>query len=1189
VAVTVTALLVVALGALAVQPASAAEASSGAGTMTVSPTSATAGSANNQFVFTFTGPSGGFSANSQVRLTIPAGWTNPTGITTAAATQGGGGCASVGAPSISGAGPWTVDVAMTCAAGKQFTITYGGGTATTNVTAPTTAGAVTFLTQSKSSTGTLADLATSPSVTVAPAAASKLAFTTQPASGTAGAAFGQPAVSVQDQFGNTVTSNTSTVTVAIANNPSGGTLAGTKSVAAVSGVATFSGLSIDKSGTGYTLSATDGSLTSATSSAFNIAAGAANKLVFAQQPTSAVAGASIAPAVTVQIQDAGGNLTASTANVTVAIATNAGGGTLSGTLTVAASGGVATFSNLSVNKTGTGYTLSAAGTSLTGATSSAFNISPAAASNLAFTTQPSAGSGGAAFGQPAVTVQDQFGNTVTADTSTVTVAIANNPSGGTLSGTKSVAAVSGVATFSGLSIDKAGTGYTLSATDGSLAAATSNPFTITVGAANKLAFAQQPTTTVAGVSIAPAVTVQIQDAGGNLTASTANVTVAIATNAGGGTLSGTLTVAASGGVATFSNLSINKTGTGYTLSATGTSLTSGTSGAFNITPAAASKLVIAQQPTTTVAGVSIAPAVTLQVQDQFGNVATSNSSSVTVAIANNAGGGTLSGTLTVAANSGVATFSDLSINKAGTGYTLNATDGALTPATTSAFNINPAAPAQLVIVQGPSDTAAAAAMSPSVTVQEQDQFGNNTTTTMTVTLGASSGAINSGSSATTDATGLATFSAVKINTAAAGLTLTASSPGLASTPASASFTVFVNVSNSAAALTDTATDGANGSGVKSVSYYYCPGYSGGCTTATGTIIGTSTTPAGSFPVTWTSQPANGPYRLIAVGIDNLNNTGTPAASIPVKVLNVGTKLVITSSAVSGTASASATLGPITVQLQDATGSAVRATSDTAVGLTSNSTGTAVFAATSGGGAVTSVTIPTGSTSATFFYGDTKAGTPTVTAAFSGLASAAQQETINVGAATQVVLSGSTADLPSGSTRTFTATIEDAQGNTVPTGADATRVVTFSQPSGTGTVTGLGTSTASGGVATDTVTGGTRGPVTLRATATLTGGPATSNSLSFTIPPPTITSPTSASPESVPKNSSATFTIVGTGLQSGAAVSIPGGGFTVNTVTWVDASHLSVNVTATNSRGTYDLTVTNPDGGSTTSTNSMVNS
>ena len=91
-----------------------------------------------------------------------------------------------------------------------------------------------------------------------------------------------------------------------------------------------------------------------------------------------------------------------------------------------------------------------------------FNITLGAAAKLAFTTSPSNSTGGVAFGtQPVVTVQDADGNAVTTDTSTVTLAIVTNPGGGTLSGTVIVAAVNGVATFDGLSIDKTGVGYTL--------------------------------------------------------------------------------------------------------------------------------------------------------------------------------------------------------------------------------------------------------------------------------------------------------------------------------------------------------------------------------------------------------------------------------------------------------------------------------------------------------------------------------------------------------------------------------------------------------------------------------------------------------------------------------------------------------------------------------------------------------
>ncbi|MFN7929941.1 MAG: putative Ig domain-containing protein [Blastocatellia bacterium] len=79
-----------------------------------------------------------------------------------------------------------------------------------------------------------------------------------------------PAVSVAilDVCGNLVTTATDTVTLAL-NNANGATLSGNTAVA-VGGIATFSNLKVSKPGTGYTLTATSGSLTSATSTAFKI-------------------------------------------------------------------------------------------------------------------------------------------------------------------------------------------------------------------------------------------------------------------------------------------------------------------------------------------------------------------------------------------------------------------------------------------------------------------------------------------------------------------------------------------------------------------------------------------------------------------------------------------------------------------------------------------------------------------------------------------------------------------------------------------------------------------------------------------------------------------------------------------------------------------------------------------------------
>src|SRR5262249_46169049 len=130
-------------------------------------------------------------------------------------------------------------------------------------------------------------------------------------------------------------------------------------------------------------------LTSTDSGTLTVITGSPSKLAFGTQPSNTVAGSSITPAITVNILDAGGNQTTSTASVTIGISSNPGGGTLSGTRTVAAVVGVATFSDLSINRVGTGYTLSASSTGLTGVVSSAFNILVGSPSKLAFGTQPS--------------------------------------------------------------------------------------------------------------------------------------------------------------------------------------------------------------------------------------------------------------------------------------------------------------------------------------------------------------------------------------------------------------------------------------------------------------------------------------------------------------------------------------------------------------------------------------------------------------------------------------------------------------------------------------------------------------------------------------------------------------------------------------------------------------------------------
>src|SRR5205823_1044534 len=262
-----------------------------------------------------------------------------------------------------------------------------------------------------------------------------------------------------------------------------------------------------------------------------------------------------------------------------------------------------------------------------------------------------------------------------------------------------MAAVAGVATFSGLSIDKAGTGYTLTATG--VGSTTSTAFNITAGTATALVFSVQERKSVAEAEITPAVEVTAQDGGGNTaTGFTGSITVAIGTNPSTGTLSGTKTMAAVAGVATFSGLSIDKAGTGYTLTATGAGST--TSAAFNITPATATALVFSVAPTNTRAEAPRTATDQITAQDGNGNTATGFTGNITVAIGTNPSSGTLSGTKTGAAVAGVATFPGLSIDKAGTGYTLTATGAGST--TSAAFNITPGTATALVFSVAPTNT-----------------------------------------------------------------------------------------------------------------------------------------------------------------------------------------------------------------------------------------------------------------------------------------------------------------------------------------------------------------------------------------------------------------------------------------------------------------------------------------------------
>jgi hypothetical protein len=388
-----------------------------------------------------------------------------------------------------------------------------------------------------------------------------------------------------------------------------------------SGDVTFTMCTIDKAGLNYQLRATTTGGAFADTNMFNVSVGVAAKLVFTSYP-GATTPSALTPQPAVSVTDLGGNVvtTDNSTVVTIAISSNVGTFSCSGGLSRTVSSGTGTYSGCQQTSTGT-YTLSATSNPAHGTTTGAtFQITSGPASKLALCwgtalncpqTPPSPNTGGTALStQPTIRVEDVAGNTVTSDSTTVvTLSIAGGTptSGGpgtlTCTGGNSKTVTNGIATFSGCTIDKVGTGYRLMATSVPVfTSATSDAFNVVAGSASKLTFTSQPPTTVnAGSAFPSPVLVAITDAGGNVitTGIAATISLAFGNNPGSATLAcnGGNTSNTLSGVATFSGCTVSAQGVGYTLTATALAtapvipLAPAASTTFNVTaPAAAISL-----------------------------------------------------------------------------------------------------------------------------------------------------------------------------------------------------------------------------------------------------------------------------------------------------------------------------------------------------------------------------------------------------------------------------------------------------------------------------------------------------------------------------------------------------------------------------------------------------------------------
>jgi hypothetical protein len=319
-------------------------------------------------------------------------------------------------------------------------------------------------------------------------------------------------------------------------------------------------------------------------------------LQFLTEPSAAVAGAQISPAVRVAaVGDDGAVVAGYSGVISLGLSGGAPGAELVGTASASAVAGTATFPSAAVDLPGSGFQLVATASGLQPATSVAFAI---AGPHLAFVGVPVGSDVGEPLSGVVVEARDAEGQLVTDFSGEIAVALSSPIAGAVLAGTATLSAVGGRATFTDLSVSKPGSGYKLVAAAIGFTDATSAAFAMGYPPATMLAFSPGPSGTMAHHRF-PSITVEARDARGELATSyNGTVTIALKDSPAGGALLGTTTGPAFLGIAHFPDLRITLPGSGYTLEASASpQLQPATSGPIDIEPFALVQLSAASEHT----------------------------------------------------------------------------------------------------------------------------------------------------------------------------------------------------------------------------------------------------------------------------------------------------------------------------------------------------------------------------------------------------------------------------------------------------------------------------------------------------------------------------------------------------------------------------------------------------------------
>jgi adhesin/invasin len=667
-----------------------------------------------------------------------------------------------------------------------FAVALGGGSVTTGAAARTNAAGIAAVTGWR--LGVLAG-ANSLTATCAGLSGSPLTFIATGVSGAAGkmtsnAGNGQtvhvgtavtipPSVLVTDANNNPVGG----VAVAFAIGSGSGSITGSPAMTNAAGIATVGSWtlgtvaganSLTASSPGLTGSPVTFTATGLTGSPTTLAilSGGANQ--------NATVGTAVGTVPSARVTDAYGN-TVPGAAVTFAVVS--GGGSTTGASTTTDAFGVARIGSWTLGITAGVNTLTATSPGLTGSpltyaatglagtpircvvTSS--NYSPPIGSPVTITAQ----------------IADQYGNPVAQ--SGQSVLFSKNVTGGSL-GTPNPATTgpTGAATLTLTTGSTVGTVYRVTGFSAGRTGTTPDITTI-AGTPTRIAMnSGNGQTATVNTAVATAPSVLVTDAFNN---PVAGVAVTFAVAPGSGSVTGASGITNASGVTTVGNWTLGTTAGANTLTATSAGLT-GSPVAFTATGLAgpATKYVVTSSSYGPVAGTAIT--LTAQLADQYGNpVATSG---LRVRFSRSGTGGSFSSTRVNTNAGGIATTTFTTSTTAGRTYTFTArsTRPSTRTGTSAAVTTVPGAATTIALSAGNGQTATAGstvATAPAVRVT--DSRGNGVPgVAVTFTVGAGGGSVTA-TTATTNATGIATVGWM-LGTTAGANTLTATRAGLAGSP-----------------------------------------------------------------------------------------------------------------------------------------------------------------------------------------------------------------------------------------------------------------------------------------------------------------------------------------------------------------------------------------------------------------------